>query len=162
MPKLYITVGQTQMSATLVNNSSTQALVKKLRQGDVTIDMHDAHGFEFVGELGFDLPTNDEDISTEACDLILYLGHRFVIYYDHNQWNFTRLGKIDNLTQKQLKNILGTGNIKVMLSLQSSTTGIKGVSAESTSDVVYDVQGHRLAQAAKGLVISKGRKYFKK
>ena len=115
---LYIKIGDVTLTATLTDNSSAEALVDLLRQGDVTIDMHDFSNFEKVGELPVTLPTNDEDISTEAGDLILYLGHRFVIYYDHNSWDFTRLGKINDVTQAELKAILGEGNVTVVLSLE--------------------------------------------
>ena len=115
---LYIKIGDVTLTATLTDNSSTAALVDLLRQGDVTIDMHDYGNFEKVGELPITLPTNDEDISTGAGDLILYLGHRFVIYYDHNSWDFTKLGKINDVTQAELKAILGEGNVTVVLSLE--------------------------------------------
>jgi len=115
---LYIKIGDVALTSTLTDNSSAAALVDLLRQGDVTIDMHDYGNFEKVGELPVTLPTNDEDISTEAGDLILYLGHRFVIYYDHNSWDFTRLGKINDVTQAELKAILGEGDVTVVLSLE--------------------------------------------
>ena len=35
------------------------------------------------------------------------VGKYLVIYYDTNSWNFTRLGKIDNVTQAVLKSALG-------------------------------------------------------
>ena len=115
---LYIKIGDVALTSTLTDNSSAAALVDLLRQGNVTIDMHDYGNFEKVGELPVTLPTNDEDISTEAGDLILYLGHRFVIYYDHNSWDFTRLGKINDVTQAELKAILGEGDVTVVLSLE--------------------------------------------
>ena len=115
---LYIKIGDVALTSTLTDNSSVAALVDLLRQGDVTIDMHDYGNFEKVGELPITLPANDEDISTEAGDLILYLGHRFVIYYDHNSWDFTRLGKISDVTQAELKAILGEGDVTVVLSLE--------------------------------------------
>jgi hypothetical protein len=40
-----------------------------------------------------------------------------VIYYAPNSWNFTRLGKIDNVAAEELREILGDGNVTVMLSL---------------------------------------------
>ncbi len=65
--------------------------------------MHDYGNFEKVGPLGTDLPRNDEQITTEPGDLILYQGNSFVIYYDTNSWNFTRIGKINNATQAGIK-----------------------------------------------------------
>lgn len=51
-------------------------------------------------------------------DIILYQGKYLVIYYDTNSWNFTRLGKIDNVTQAVLKSALGEGGVRVTLSLE--------------------------------------------
>lgn len=116
--KLLISVGDTELTATLADNSSAQVLVELLKQSDITIDMSDYSNFEKVGELPESLPTNDEQIDTDYGDLILYLGHRFVIYYDKNSWNFTKLGHIDNVTQDELKAILGEGNVTVTLSLK--------------------------------------------
>ena len=116
--KLLISVGDKELTASLADNSSAQALVELLKQSDITIDMSDYSNFEKVGELPENLPTNDEQIDTDYGDLILYLGHRFVIYYDKNSWNFTKLGHIDNITQEELKVILGESDVTVTLSLK--------------------------------------------
>ena len=79
--------------------------------------MRDYANMEKVGTLPVDLPRNDEPINTDACDLILYQGNSFVIYYDTNSWSLTRLGRIDNITKSELKSILGTGDVTVTLSL---------------------------------------------
>lgn len=115
--KIKLIIGSNELTATLENNSSSQALIKKLKESDITIQMSDYAGMEKVGTLGFDLPQNNKNIKTEAGDLILYQGNNFVIYYDNNNWSLTRLGKIDNISQKELINILGEGNVIVTLSL---------------------------------------------
>ncbi len=114
---LYITIGETTLTAELGNNSSADALIELLSDGDVTIDMSDYGNFEKVGDLGKTLPTNDEQITTEAGDLILYQGNNFVIYYDTNSWSFTKLGKIKDCSQEELKEILGNGDVTVTLSI---------------------------------------------
>ena len=108
------------LTATLYDNSSSRALVDLLQKGSVTIDMHDFSNFEKVGDLPVTLPRNDTSTDTDAGDLILYLGKRFVIYYDKNSWDFTPLGKIDNITKPELKKILGKGNVTAVLSIQLS------------------------------------------
>lgn len=80
--------------------------------------MKDYANFEKVGSLGFNLPRNDEQITTEVGDIILYQGSQLVIYYDTNSWNFTKLGHIDNINQEELKNILGKGNETIILSME--------------------------------------------
>jgi len=112
-----IQIGDTVLTATLVENSSVAALKEALAESPITINMRDYGSMEKVGSLGMDLPRNDEQITTEAGDLILYQGNAFVIYYAPNSWNFTRLGKIDNITAKELREILGDGEVTIMLSL---------------------------------------------
>lgn len=114
-----IQIGEHLLTATLVQNSSTEALLEMLSEGPVTINMNDYASMEKVGPFPKSLPRNNEQISTEAGDLILYQGNSFVIYYDTNSWNFTRLGKIDNVTQQELKEILGSGSVTAVLSLPS-------------------------------------------
>ena len=106
-----------ELTATLYDNSSSKALVELLQKAPVTINMHDFSNFEKVGDLPVTLPRNDTPTDTDAGDLILYLGKRFVIYYDKNSWDFTPLGKVDNITKPELKKILGEGNVTAVLSI---------------------------------------------
>ena len=99
-------------------NSSAEAFMALLKSGDVTIDMHDYGSFEKVGPLGTTLPRNDEQITTTPGDVILYQGNQVTIYYDVNSWSFTRLGKVQGLSQEKLKAILGKGNASVTFSLK--------------------------------------------
>lgn len=115
--KIKLEINNYELTATLVDNSSTQELIKKLKESDITINMNDYANMEKVGQLDFSLPRNDQNITTECGDLILYQGNNFVIYYDTNNWSLTKLGKIDNIDKQQLKNILGSGSVVVTLSL---------------------------------------------
>jgi len=112
-----IQIGDTVLTATLAENSSADALKEILSDGPITINMRDYGRMEKVGSLGMDLPRNDQQITTEAGDIILYQGNAIVIYYTPNSWNFTRLGKINNVTSEELKEILGDGNVTITLSL---------------------------------------------
>jgi hypothetical protein len=114
---MYIQIGPKKLKATLANNSSADALKKLLENGPITIEMQDYGNMEKVGSLGTNLTTNDEQITTEAGDLILYQGKSFVIYYAQNSWRFTRLGKINSVTASELKEILSDGSITITLSL---------------------------------------------
>ena len=115
---LKLTIGSRTLTATLVDNSSTRALKEMLSGKTLTIEMSDYGNFEKVGPLGAILPRNDERITTQPGDLILYQGNSFVIYYAPNTWSFTRLGKIDDISQSVLMSILGVGDVTVTLSLQ--------------------------------------------
>jgi hypothetical protein len=116
--KLKIHVNDTTFTATLADNSSAEAFAEYLSQGDLTLDMHDYGSFEKVADLPRSFPRNDTQIDTDAGDIILYQGKSITIYYDKNSWNFTRLGKIDNVNKKRLKQILGDGDATVMFSVK--------------------------------------------
>ena len=114
----YAYVNSSVLPILAADNSSTDAFLDLLKTGDVTIDMHDYGSFEKVGPLGTILPRNDEQITTEPGDVILYQGNQITIYYDVNSWTFTRLGKVQDLSKEELKKILGHGNVAVTFSLK--------------------------------------------
>ena len=157
--KLYLTIGGVTKTATLVSNSSTEALVAQLQHGNITYEAHDYGNFEKVGALGYTFPENNEQINTVPGDLILYQGSNLCIYYDTNSWNFTRIGKLDGMTQAEIKTWVnaGGGNVSVTLSI-SEPTGISQVKADDVTSKAYTLQG-TLAQAGhKGIVIQNGKK----
>ena len=117
MNEIIIKVNGKILNVKLEDNTSSKAFFEKLKSGDITISAHDYGNFEKVGNLGFNLPTNDENITTEAGDLILYQGNQITLYYDTNNWLFTKLGKVQNISQDELKNILGRGNVELTFSL---------------------------------------------
>lgn len=109
--------GSHSLTATLADNSSAAAFYALLQKGPVKVEMHDYASFEKVGSLGTSLPRNDRQITTCSGDIILYQGNQITIYYDVNSWNFTQLGKIDAISQAELKKILGKGNITAVFSV---------------------------------------------
>ena len=157
--KMYLTIGGVTKTATLVSNSSAEALMAQLRQGDITYEAHDYGDFEKVGALGYTFPQNNEQITTEPGDLILYQGCNLCIYYDTNEWTFTRIGKLDDMTQADIKKWVKAGgdNVSVTLSI-SEPTGINSVNIEEIKVKSYTLRG-TLAQAGhKGIVIQNGKK----
>ena len=109
--------GNQILTATLDNNSSAKAFYEELKKNPITVKMHDYGSFEKVGTLPKSFPRNDTQITTTAGDIILYQGNQITIYYDVNTWNFTKLGKINGISQNELKSILGKGNITAKFSI---------------------------------------------
>lgn len=99
----------------LYENSSAQAFTKLLGEGALTLEMKDYAHMEKFADIGRSLPRNDSRITARPGDLILSEGNLLVIYYAPNTWNFTRLGKVENLSEEELKTVLGNGNIKATL-----------------------------------------------
>ncbi|MDO5521142.1 MAG: cyclophilin-like fold protein [bacterium] len=115
--QMNITVGEHVFKVMLANNSSADALKEYLVKGPVTLALSDYSGFEKVGNLGTTLPQNNEKMNTVAGDIILYQGNQFVIYYGENSWNLTRLGKIEGVSKEELQEVLGNGDVEVIISL---------------------------------------------
>lgn len=113
-----IKIGSHTLTVELINNSTTIELKNRLKEAPIILNMKDYGNMEKVGDFNKSLPTNDEQISTDAGDIILYQGKSFVIYYDKNNWNFTRIGKVKNISKEELKKILGEGSIKIELYLE--------------------------------------------
>ncbi len=148
-----ITVGDRVLTAVLADNSSAEALKEILMAGPLTIDMSDHGNMEKVGPIGQSLPTNDEQITTGPGDIILYMGDSLVIYYDTNSWNFTRLGKIQDVTQAELKEILGGGNVTVTLSLgEERTSGEQTGTVQAADQTEGQAQGAEPGQGEKPVV----------
>ncbi len=123
---IIISVNGHTLTAEPADNSSARAFMELLEESPLTIEMHDYGSFEKVGSLGTSLPRNDEQITTEPGDLILYQGDQITIYYDTNSWNFTRLGKINDVTGEELLDILGEGDVTVTFSLSTKVNDNPG------------------------------------
>ena len=161
--KMYITIDGRTEAVTLTNNSATQALVAKLQEASVMVTLNSSGGFEIWGALGFSLPTSNEQINAQPGDIVLYNGSNICMFYGTNSWNYTLLGKIDGLSESELRTFLkaGESNISVTLSL-SNTTGISQVKADGSKSRAYTLSG-TLAQAGyKGIIIKNGKVAIKR
>ena len=159
MNKMHITIdGQTQR-VTLEDNAAARKLVEKLQQAPVTVTLNSSGGFEIWGALGFSLPTSDQQTMAQPGDVILYNGSNICLFYGANSWSYTRLGKIDGLSESELCAFLkaGESNISVTLSL-SGTTSLTDVSSPSREGSVYSLNGQRVAKTTGGIYIKNGKK----
>ena len=112
-----IKVNNNVLEVKLEDNEATKSLVERLKNGDITVNANEYGGFEKVGNLGFSLPRNDTNINTSAGDIVLYQGNQISLFYNSSSWSYTKLGKVQNISSKELKNILGSGNVTLVLSL---------------------------------------------
>ena len=161
--KMYITIDGRTEAVTLTNNSATHALVAKLQEASVTVTLNSSGGFEIWGALGFSLPTSNEQINAQPGDIVLYNGSNICMFYGTNSWNYTLLGKIDGLSESELRTFLkaGESNISVTLSL-SNTTGISQVKADGSKSRAYTLSGTLAQVGHKGIIIQNGKKIIRK
>ncbi len=102
------------------DNASVEALKNLASEGALTVQMSMYGGFEQVGPLGASLPREDVQTQTTAGDIVLYSGNQIVIFYGSNSWAYTRLGKVDGATSEQMRALLGSHDVTLTLSVNSS------------------------------------------
>ena len=113
--KMNVQVGTYTFTATLEDNDAVRELTEMMQVGPVTINMSDYSGFEKVGPLGKSLTTSNSQTVTTAGDIVLYNGNNIVMFYGSNSWSYTRIGKIDDLTDWTAA--LGSGDITAIFTL---------------------------------------------
>lgn len=116
---IYATINDNRLEIELSQNVTVNALIARLREGNITYTARDYGGFEKVGSIGVALPTSDTNINAEAGDVMLYQGNQIVMFYGENRYSYTKIGKIKGITTTQLRSVLNAerGNIQVTLSL---------------------------------------------
>ena len=126
--KIYITIDGRTETTTLVDNAATRELVARLQEAPVTVTLNSSGGFEIWGALGFSLPTSNEQVNAQPGDIVLYNSSNICMFYGTNSWSYMRLGKIDGLTESELRTFLkaGESNISVTLSPPATVVGTVG------------------------------------
>lgn len=116
--EMYITVNDFKLKVTLEQNSSVEALIEILKQGDIVYTAY-GNSFEIYGDIGHTLPTNNTHITSQPGDVLLWAGSNICIFFGNNSYSYTRIGKIDGYTTELLKTMLGTnGSVQVKISLK--------------------------------------------
>ena len=157
--KMYITIDGMTRSVSLEQNAATKALVEKLQQAPVTVTLSSSGGFEIWGSLGFSLPTSNQQTTAQPGDVILYNGSNICIFYGSNSWSYTRLGRIDGMSESELRTFLkaGESNISVTLSL-TSATGLTSTLSPAREGDIYSLNGMRVTNPSKGIYIKNEKK----
>ena len=117
MNTIYIKVNNSVLSIELEDNSATRELKEQLKNEDIIVKAHEYGGFGKVGDLGFSLPKKDSNITTSAGDIVLYQGNQISVFYNSNSWSYTKLGKVQNISSNELKDILGNGDVIITFTL---------------------------------------------
>ncbi len=160
--KITLSTSTGSMTATLSDTEAARELAELLSNGPLTIEMSDYGGFEKVGALPQSFTTSNHQITTSPGDIMLYQGNNMVIFYGSNSWSYTPLGKIDNATTANLRQLLGNGSVTLTITL-AENSGIDDVMVDAPQkDIVYDFNGNLIVHRplASGLYIINGKKTF--
>ena len=116
--RLQMTIGGTAVNVKWEENESAEALKTLCKDGPLTIRMSMYGGFEQVGRIGRSLPRADVQTTTQAGDVVLYSGNQLVIFYGSNSWAYTRLGHVTDKTAQEMSELLGSGDVTVIIELK--------------------------------------------
>ncbi len=114
--EMLLRIKDTAVSVEWEDNESVDALRALVaEEGVIAVSMSMYGGFEQVGSLGTALPRADEQTTTQAGDIVLYAGDQIVVFYGSNSWAYTRLGRITDRSPDQMKELLGNGDVTIIL-----------------------------------------------
>ena len=116
--ELHMRIGSTEVAVDWEDNESVAALKELVADHSLEINTSAYGGFEQVGSLGTSLPRNDEQITTETGDIMLYSGDQIVVFYGPNSWAYTRLGKITDKMDQELAELLGVDETTIFLEMR--------------------------------------------
>ena len=118
MQKMNISVNGHVLKAELADTQAANELYELIKNKPLTLTLNEYGNFEKVGKLPQSLTKSDEQITAQTGDIMLYQGNQMTIFYGENSWNYTRLGKIENVTEKELSEIFGDGDVTVTISAE--------------------------------------------
>ena len=113
--EMTLLIGEEEVRVDWDNNDAVAALQESAWEAPLTIDMSMYDDFEQVGDLGMSLPADDEQITTEAGDIMLYSGDKIVVFYGSNTWDYTRLGKVTDKSPEEMAELLGQGDVTITI-----------------------------------------------
>ena len=108
---MHLYIGEQEVDVTWQDNKSVDALRLLL---PLEIEMSMYSDFEQVGPLGHTILSEDEKITAEYGDIVLYSGDQIVIFYGSNTWEYTRLGHV-HMTEEALRELLANGNVTLRI-----------------------------------------------
>ena len=117
---LKMMIGDTEVSVDWENNESAEALKDLCAEEPLVIQMSMYGGCEQVGSIGTRLPSDDEQTSTSAGDIVLYSSNQIVVFYGSNSWAYTRLGHITDQDAAGMTDLLGNGDVTITISLEDA------------------------------------------
>ena len=108
-------IGDTEVAVEWEDNDASAAQQELAGADGLEIAMERYGGWEQVGPIGQTLPRQDEQMTAQPGDIMLYSGDQLVVFYGSNSWSYTRLGKITDRSREELEQRLSRGDVTIRL-----------------------------------------------
>lgn len=113
-PAMEIKINDRTLQFDLYENETSDAFYLKVKEmGSLTLTLSENGGFEKYGDLGFSLPTNDITTTLTCGEVAIYQSNKVCLFYGSNTYSYTKIGKIKFITEDDLKELLGEGDITI-------------------------------------------------
>ena len=96
-------IGDTEVAVEWEDNDASAALQELAGADGLEIAMERYGGWEQGGPIGQTLPRQDEQMTAQPGDIMLYSGDQLVVFYGSNSWSYTRLGHITDRSAEELE-----------------------------------------------------------
>ena len=113
----YILANGRSLTVRFADTAAARELDALLEEEDITVDMT-GNNFEQYGELGRRLTADDEPITAQPGDVLLYKGDTVCVFYGTNRYAYTRLGTVVDADAAQLKELLSGDGLTLTLTKQ--------------------------------------------
>lgn len=112
-----LSVNNIPVSVLWEENKSVEELFSLVENGAITVNTERYGGFEQVGSLPQSITSDDVQMTTTTGDIVLYNGNSIVLFYDSNSWAYTKLGRIDGMSEEEIKKLLDVKRLEITISL---------------------------------------------
>lgn len=110
-----VKIGDKDAQVAWENNETVEAL-KQL--SPLTVQLSPYKGIELSGNIGTTIPSVYSEMTTSPGDIVLYEGNTIIVVVEPNTCLYTKIGKITNLSEAELKDLLAQGNVTITLDIQ--------------------------------------------
>lgn len=116
--RLLLSINGEDVEVAWENNQAVEDLITLAKNQPYEIKLSKYSDFEQVGPIGDNLSSDDEQMTTEPGDIVLYSGDQLVIFYGSNTWAYTKLGHIEDKSAEELTELLGNDDVTTKLSVR--------------------------------------------
>lgn len=95
-------------------NKTVTELFKEINHSEIILKLSKYNNNEQLGNLEKIFIRNDQLVTTDIGDIVLYSGKYIVLFYGSNTWNYTKIGKF-NMSKDDTIKILSQNNITLKL-----------------------------------------------
>lgn len=134
----FILADGTRLTVRPADTAAARELDALLDEGDITVEMT-GNNFEQYGDLGRRLSADDEPITAQPGDVLLYKGDTVCVFYGTNRYAYTRLGTVADADAARLTELLSGDDLTITLTKRPASENTETETAEDDGTLSPDL-----------------------